>query len=210
MENSLGTAAEYEKTLILIPAVIGVRVVMDAQRITAIHVLSSTSRHPMQIVRDIESILMASFDLRVDRQCVSVAQIDLGTPGAPRLVLDSVQLSIYGNEAEVRAQLHWQDKKLLGCATGVATRKGRLVLAAQAVLRAASQLLPNEAHLVLETLDTLALDTDNAVLVLVSLVQGQRTQSLVGAAFTRRDDTEAAGRATLAAVNRRLEMLVSH
>lgn len=198
------TATDYEQTIALIPGVLAARVVLDQQSIIEAHVLGDTSRHPMQLVRDIESSLMARYGIRVDRRRISVAQIDPGVPDQPRLVLNTINLSISGNEAEVRADLIWKDRHISGVAQGAATSHGKLVLAAQAVLHAVNELLPASVNFAFETLDTAHINGDDAVLVLATLVQPQQTESLAGAAFVRRDETEAAGRAALAAVNRRL------
>lgn len=200
-------ATEIERLIALIPGVAGIRVVMESQGIAEIHVLGDDSRHPMQLVRDIQSSLLAGLGIRVDQRCISVAQLEPQPASAPRLVLDGVYLALSGDEAEVKTVLHWQERELTGVAKGPATRRNRLVLAAEAVLQAADQLLPTGVRCALETLDTIPLGGEWAVLVLVALIQGSQVQSLAGAAFVRRDETEAAGRATLAALNRRLAVL---
>lgn len=206
LSTDTATATKYEETICLIPGVMAARVNIENGQVVEAHVLGDTTRHPMQIVRDVESSLMARFGMRVDRKRISVAQIEKPVHTHPRLVLTGIFLSITGNEAEVRAELQWKDEKYQGVAKGVATSRSRLVLAAQAVLSATCQLMPAGVHFALETVDWVTVADERTILVLVSLFQGQRIQNLAGAAFIRRDETEAAGRATLAAVNRRLEL----
>ncbi|HHW08827.1 MAG TPA: hypothetical protein GXX29_02490 [Firmicutes bacterium] len=209
VENSKAVkAAEYERIIQMIPEVIAVRVVLDGEMIREIHVLADNTKHPTQLVKDIESCLSAYGKVHIDRRYISVAQIETDLPDAARFILREISLSITGNEAEVRAELAKKQQKLTGVATGAATSRGRLVLAALAVLNAAGELLPPGIGLFLENIDWVSAGGERAVIAIVSLVNGPQVEHLAGVAYVRRDDTEAAGMAVLAAINRRINLFI--
>ncbi len=65
-----------EAELRRLPDVAAVRVVADhIGRPIEIHVLAHTGKHAKQVVRDVQSVALASFGLEVDRRIVSVVQL---------------------------------------------------------------------------------------------------------------------------------------
>ena len=77
-----------------LPGVLSVEFVTEGPVVREVHVLSDQSRSPKQIVRDIQSALLARFQLDLDHRIISVAQI----PGLPtvvqrRLICDKLELS---------------------------------------------------------------------------------------------------------------------
>lgn len=75
------TVEEVEDLLCQLPAVQAVRVVVsDWGAVEEIHVLAGSERPAKQIVRDVESALMARWGLLVDHKCISVAQVTVKEP----------------------------------------------------------------------------------------------------------------------------------
>jgi hypothetical protein len=69
------SAAQIEATLRELKGVCGARVVADEKGlIQEIHLLVENERNPKQVVRDVESALMAHFGISVDHRKISVAQ----------------------------------------------------------------------------------------------------------------------------------------
>lgn len=204
------SAHEIEEVIRLIPAVSAVRVAMsDAGEIEEVHVLAGSSRHPKQIVRDIETCMAAHYDLRIDRRKISVAQIDEGRSASERRMrLDSVDVRMRGNMVEIRVELAWREKVLEGAASGPATAAHRQRLVSTAALQAVSQALPAHARLLADEVRVFQIAGRPAVAVLVTLSTRSGDERLSGVAYVRRDETEAVARATLAAVNRRIGPLI--
>ena len=72
---------ELERELCRLPEVSAARIVADrVGRPTEIHILAHGSKHPKQVVRDVQSVALASFGIEVDRRIVSVVQLG-GQPG---------------------------------------------------------------------------------------------------------------------------------
>src|SRR5579864_6931969 len=68
---------DIESALSRIPSVTAARVVTGAAgRIAEVHVLARRDRAPKQLVRDVQSVVLASFGLELDYRTVSVVQLD--------------------------------------------------------------------------------------------------------------------------------------
>ena len=73
---------ELERELCRIPEVTAARVVAGPTgAIEEVHILSLPLKHAKQVVRDVQSVAMATFGLDLDRRIVSVVQLD-APPGA--------------------------------------------------------------------------------------------------------------------------------
>ena len=71
-----------ERELCRIPEVTAARVVVGADGgVEEVHILSSPAKHAKQVVRDVQSVAMATFNLDLDRRIVSVVQLDATSTG---------------------------------------------------------------------------------------------------------------------------------
>jgi hypothetical protein len=62
---------EVEREICRLPDVSIVRLVAEADgRISEVHVVAQQGKHPKQIVRDVQSIALASFGLEIDRRVI--------------------------------------------------------------------------------------------------------------------------------------------
>ena len=101
------------------------------------------------------------------------------------------------------------DRKALGHAEGTATQSGVHRAVASATLRAVEELLDGRARFELDLVDLASAGRDRAVLVAVTMLSATGSERLTGAANVREDVRQAAIRATLDALNRRVEHMVS-
>ena len=68
---------QWEILLKQLPGVLNAEITNnDEGQLTEIHVLATSDRLPKQIVRDVQSALMAEYKAKVDYRIISVAQID--------------------------------------------------------------------------------------------------------------------------------------
>ncbi|HET7559923.1 MAG TPA: hypothetical protein VFK80_08170 [Limnochordia bacterium] len=200
--------AQFEAIIAMIPDVKAVRVVCtddaDAE-IEEIHVLARPDRSAKAIARDIESSLAARFGLQVEHRKISVAQLEPEEDDVPRVVLAGYQTRAVGHETGVTVELRLGERRASGTAAGPAYQRSRLASAAKATLAALSELVQQGVSVFLEDIDTIALDNQTTVVCAVCLSVGERQESLPGGALLKRDDIDAAIRASLAAINRRIE-----
>jgi hypothetical protein len=179
--------------------------------IAAIHIVSSTKRSPKQIVRDVESVLAADFDIRLDHRKVSIARVE--EKEEPRLVkrerpkLRAIKLSLTAGRGSVEVELERGGLVVAGEACGVAERGGILRLVVTATFRALEKLIGADASF--ELLDVLRIHSGerSAVVVLANLASGLAARSLAGCVQFEDDEPRAAALAALDASNRVIEML---
>src|SRR4051795_10385415 len=75
--TTLRLLPDFEAALRHLPGVRAVSVVTGAAaRPTEVHVLADRNKPAKQVVRDIQSLAMARYDLDIDHRIVSVVQID--------------------------------------------------------------------------------------------------------------------------------------
>ena len=178
--------------------------------ISEIHVLADSTRSPKQVVRDIESALLAQLGMEVDHKKISVAQLqgeeELLLPGyRPRL--EEIELLIKGIESEARATVNFGKDSFTGTASGPNMMKNRLLLIAVAVLSAVENFLGGTIRLMVEDVQKVPFAGKEIILAGVLLLTPAGEETLLGSALVVGDDRESAAKAVLDALNRRLVLL---
>jgi len=214
--TALRLLPELEDALRSLPGVRAVSIVTgpDAEP-REVHVLASSGKPPKQVVRDIQSLAMASYGLALDHRIVSVVQLDdasdsagvtsLSQEPAPtqRPSLTSITVHTRDGEAEVTVALTIDGRVFTGTATGPGSPTHRPRIVADASLRAVDELLGIPSHVDSAQLVP-AGGREVALVVLTLAVPRIGEQSLCGSALVRGDSEDAVARAVLAAINRRL------
>jgi len=155
----------------------------------------------------------------------SVAEIDYhfapsrplnpGSPPGPRVVIDHVQVSTFGLDATVEVRLAAGDRPAAGLATGPAVDGYVLRLCAVAAAAAIDELLSSSSRVTergrcfVEHAAVVPFGSCEVATVVVLLVCDGWVEQLAGSALVAGDPRQAVVRATLAAVNRRLEALLA-
>jgi hypothetical protein len=200
---------DFELLINKIPGVISSRIVKDGDTITELHILSNFSRTPKQIIRDIQSALMAGYDMELDHKVISVAQIEDGkvSKRAFRLKLKNIDLSMEQNKMTVTVHLSKGSSEYSGSASGGFSQQNRYRLVAEATMVAVNDFLGIDSVFILS--DVLVLDTaaGKAFTVVVTDISGINEQSLIGSAMVAQNEHQAVVKAALDAVNRRLDRL---
>ncbi|MDQ1484329.1 MAG: hypothetical protein QOJ62_22 [Actinomycetota bacterium] len=113
-----------------------------------------------------------------------------------------------GLQVAAEVTLSVGEKSALGRAEGTATQTGVQRAVATATLRAVEDLLDGRARFELDLVELTPTGRDRAVLVAVTMLSSAGSEKLTGAAGVREDVRQAAIRATLDALNRRVEHMV--
>lgn len=214
---------DVEELLSGLEGVGSLKVVPDGHGgIDEVHVVSDHSVGPKQIVRNIESALLAEFGLQIDHRKISVAQVrqpdiaaDGGRPasgevepvdeakGGRWLLLDSLQIDRKaGQNVQCRVMLRSDGETFEGTAEGPDFSQSRLDVAGQAVLEALNEATLEDVAFRLEGVKRL--DNFDRDLV-IAVVQGQerrRSVTLPGISLVSDSPEEAAVLACLHATNR--------
>jgi hypothetical protein len=209
---------EMEKLICQLPAVLRCAVsVNDWGGVEEIHVLTSLDRTPKQVVRDVESALLAGFGLKVDHKCISVAQIV--PPEAPAVESSDSPKRLYIYEyhmdqdtvehtARARVTLSWgtaNTDRVTGEWTGRYLPSQSHYVMGAATVDALNQLPGMNMPIVLAECRSLTIARRTIVVVALSQYDARRRESvLIGTAEDRGDGQGASVRAVLDAVNRKL------
>ena len=135
-------------------------------------------------------------------------------PG-PRVIIENVQVNTFGTEATVEVRLGVGGQLAAGTATGPAVDGYLLRLCATATAHAVDELLSGTDHAAgparcfVEHAASVPFGPLQVAVVVLLLSCGGWVEQLAGSAVVSGDDRHAVVRATLAAVNRRLEALLS-
>lgn len=195
---------EWGELICALPAVEDCRIVLEEGKLTELHVLANDSRSPKQIVRDIQSAMMARYKYPVDHRLISVAQIPGPDKAQRRLVLSQMNISIGREGAEVTVALSLDGRQSEARALCGLTRTDRRRAVAKATVEAISPFLPAGEQLWLSDVERASLSGKDALLVGVTLFTSRGSEELIGAAFEKSDADLTVAHAALDAVNRRL------
>jgi len=204
-------ASDVEAILCRLKGVIAVSVVPEnGSELAEIHVLAGADRSPKQVVRDVESALMARLGYAVDHKKISVAQVEDGSAryDHSRLKFSDVSISLNGSGTEATVRLAREGAVYSGSASGTGSPNGQMKLIATATLRAIEDSGVTSSTIVLEDTAEVSMAGRRVALVLVNLVTDRGDESLAGSAVIKQDVWKGVVNATLDAVNRRL--LVAH
>ena len=221
--TALRLLPELEEALRAIPGVRAASVVTgpDAHP-TEVHVLASPGKPAKQVVRDVQSVAMAQYDLSIDHRIVSVVQIGDDAPtnaltddpatespdedvdvSSPRPALTSITVHTRDGETEVTVALAIGGSVFHGTATGPGAPGHRPRIVGQATLVALTELLGIPATVESSQVIEVGL-REVALSVLTLSIPRLGEQVLCGSAMVRGDAEDAVARSVLAAVNRRL------
>ena len=210
---------ELEDALRHLPGVKAASVVTGPDAVpTEVHVLATPGKAPKQVVRDVQSLALARYDIDIDHRIVSVVQIgddevrmvvDEEVPEEPaadpvvRPSLAAVMVRSGGGETQATVTLRIGDQVFEGNSQGPAGRSHRSRLVALATVEAVAELLGQPCEV--ESSTIVATGTrEVALAVLTLMVPRTGEQVLTGAAVVRGDEADAVVRSVLAALNRQL------
>jgi hypothetical protein len=211
--NATGLAPAIETLLARIPSVSAARVaVEEPARVSEIHLVADRTRTPKQIVRDVQTVVLAELGIEIDYRTVSIVQLDAAPATAPtpaaapaepvaspsrRVELASVSTDVRASVTEVRIEVRSDGAAFGGTARGPASAWEKLV--ARAVVDALSPLTAS----VSEVDDVRVVDGPARIALVALRLPSPRGDMVVsGSAPVRGDTGDAIARATLSALNR--------
>lgn len=207
--------------------------IVGAESPEEIHIVASATRSPKQVVRDVQSLAAAGYDLPIDHRIVSVVQLDDTEPPAPpstikldgaaleerqpvpigapehtdrRPVLERVVLGTRGTGGWVEVGLKWPDgTETDGNGSAGPSRETRARGAAKALVKALEPVLSERgAELEIDQVIIHRMESADSVFVRATFFDRGNAIPVVGSALVHDDVASAAVRALLHAVNRKL------
>lgn len=185
--------------------------------INEIHILASSSRNPKQMARDIQSALLAAFNLDVDHRIISIAQLS-GNPTDAfclqpaealnnRLRYKGSSFSGEDGRYSVRVTLSHNGKDYSGTASCRDSTSLRLRAIAEATLNAVHEYVGIEDLYTLVAVQTIEIVASPVVLCLLQFNGAREGCMLVGAAEAVDNEATGVVKATLDALNRSIGRL---
>jgi hypothetical protein len=200
---------DIESVVCRLKGIIAVSVVNDsAGDVSEVHILAGSSRSPKQVVRDVESAVMARLGIAIDHKKISVAQVDEGTSryDHSRLRFSDVSIAFNGTRTEATVRLLKDTILFSGSADGTSSPNSQIKLISTATLRAIDEAGLSDSALVLEDANEVSMGGRRVAVVLVSLAGERGEEFLSGSAVIKQDVWKGVVNATLDAVNRRLSL----
>ncbi len=222
-----------EELILTLPGVVSAKIIeSESGAVEQIHVLTTAELTPKQVVRNIESALMAHLAMRVDHRKISVAITSepktRPTPSrpspTPHTQFAAASISpeggvrrytarrLYFEDVEVRGSrskgvscrvtLRKGDESYIGEAHGIEGDRSRLDLAARAAVFAIGSAEGREGQLAVEGVKVMEAFDREYVFVGVTVRAGRDSQLLVGNCEINGSAETASALAVLAATNR--------
>ncbi len=202
---------EVEREICRLPDVSIARMVSEADgRVSEVHIVAHPGKHPKQIVRDVQSIALASFGLDLDRRLISVVQLGgnvLDDRIAPDIRPSIVVITAEANglRSLVRVTLAREDDEAVGFAEGSIATTARHRLVAAATVDALRQLEPAAERIDVDHAQIVRVGAHDIAVVTIVFVMPPSEQLVSGSAIVRpQQQADAVARAVLDATNRRL------
>lgn len=201
---------EMEYFLNDIKSVLSSKVIIDSNNeIREIHVLSDSSRHSKQIARDVRTALLSKFNKDVDYKIISVAQIDknMSINSDFRLLYEGYINESTFDKIKIKTKLTWDGKEFIGEAEGIKSEKQSLVVAASSTLDAIRQAV-NYDYFIIEDIQYAKITGEKALIIAVNQINNGKENISVGASIIENSQIDAAIKATLNAINRKICLLI--
>src|SRR3989442_13422220 len=191
-------------------------VVTPLGEVSEIHVLTSSDIQPKQVVRNIESALMAQLGVKIDHRKISVAQTAdvrpieqmqeeaVRTRAKKRVVIFQgleVRPSERPQRVQIRVRLSFEGKEAEAEEQGTDTARNRVEAAARAASLCLDELLPDNS-VALEGAQIIEAFDRKFVFVAVHGLGGREAQLLTGTCEIRESPERSAVLAVLDATNR--------
>jgi hypothetical protein len=180
--------------------------------IEAIHVTALPGRLPKQIARDIESILAAEENIRVDHRKISIAQYGdeasvATASGLERVSVAGVSLHQSGTAFEAEVTVAAGGLNATGQAAGSSSRGDTRRVVAQATLDAVGKLSAEDPGFTLGEIAETSFGSRRILLVSVNQTAGREERVYLGCCEVGYDSSRSVIYAVLDAVNRVLGTL---
>jgi hypothetical protein len=196
----------FQDVINRIDGVISSKVVAEKNNVSEIHIVASNSRFPKQIVRDIESSLLATFDYRIDRKKISIAQIQAeDREEAFRIRFLGVTLKTFDNTIECSVRLTYKNEEFSVTQVGINTASNRKKTVADATVKSVEKILGQAFVFDIQDVMITTSNDTTFVSVLVNMILSGKEETMVGSAIARDDINNAIAKAALDAVNRRIQ-----
>ena len=193
-----------EEDIERIESVLSCRFVIENDEIKEVHIVSNGTRTPKQISRDVQSVLIATYNLSIDYKKISIAEL----PGVEitkkesRLKLEKISFEDNGKRASIKVGLSDGLSIYETSLSGINTNRNIDRMLVKAVLDTVEKALNIEERFILEDIKSVNLSSDGVIVVVLVYILDEQERRLCGSSLIGNDHKKAVVKATLDALNR--------
>ncbi|MDW7659408.1 MAG: hypothetical protein SCM11_19750 [Bacillota bacterium] len=212
MSEMIELKTELDKLIGRLNGVLAARTVLnDQDEIVEIHILSDLTKSPKQLVRDVQSAIMAAYGLDIDYKLISVAQVNsnmvMPSPVVhyePRLLIRRITISLDSQNVETTVTLGKGDQQYEGSCRSPLSGRNRIQSAINACLAALKEYLGPSYTVSMLELQRQTIAGSECFIIGLSYSEPLSESVLYGIAPINSPDTEvqSAVMAVLSALNR--------
>jgi hypothetical protein len=194
-----------EDNLRKIEAVVSSKIVVgEDNQIDEVHIVSNGHRGAKQIARDIQSVLLATYNVDIDHKKISIAQIpdEMIQSNSCRVKINGVSHDTFGTKATVRVNLSKKEDEYVHSRTGVNTVRNVDRMLVESTLAAVQDACGFEDAFIFEDVRQIQISGGTVVIVCITGIWNDTEQRLSGSCVVKNDYHGAVVKATLDAVNR--------
>lgn len=196
-----------ENNLEMIDSVISCKIITNEDdQIHEIHIVSNDTRGAKQVARDIQSVLVASYNIPIDYKKISIAQIsDKSLKKARhRLKLEGVSSDILGAKAAIRVSIRNLNNVYENTISGVNTIRNIERMLVDVTLKTIEEACNYDCNYIFafEDIRTILISNNEIILVVIMGIINGIEQRLCGSCLINNNYEVAVVKATLDAINR--------
>ena len=196
---------EIEKLINKLNGVLFSKIVLaEDQKIREIHIITKDFYSPKKITRDIESLLIAKYNISIDYRKISIAQVRDERDYSHRLKFSDISVSSTEEQLQVIVKLENNNKVFEGKISCANWNNNREYIIARATLEAITSFMNGKIFFQVDEIKKLKMDGQDVMVISINLISSQGKEKLVGAALTRDDPNKTVANAVLKAINRRI------
>ena len=197
--------AVIENNLEKIDSVVSSKIVTNEDNeIDEIHIVSNDTRGAKQIARDIQSVLVATYNIPVDYKKISIAQIaDKSLKKAEhRLKLEGISSDILGTKAAIKVSISNAGNVYENTISGINTLRNKERMLIDVTLKTIEEACDCKDIFIFEDIRTIPVSNDKVILVIIMGIIDGIEQRLCGSCLVNNSYEVAVVKATLDAINR--------
>lgn len=205
--QSAGRIKEIENSISSLNGILFARIVLAENKdIKEIHIITKDLYSPKKVTRDVESLLMAKYNIPVDYRKISIAQVAEEKSYSPRLKISDISVTSEGETLQVVVKLENNNKIFEGKISCINWDKNKEYIITRATLEAITSFLKGKVFFQVGEIKKVFLEDKGVILVSLNLINEQGKENLIGAAQIEEDQHSSLVKAILKAVNRRILM----
>lgn len=196
---------EIEKSINKLNGVLFSKIVLAKnQEIKEIHIITKDFCNPKKISRDIESLLIAQYNIAIDYRKISIAQVREEKDYSNRMKFSDISVSSTEEQLLVKVKLENKDRVFEGKIDCTNWNRNKEYIIARATLDAITSFMNGKIFFQVDEIKTLQMEGKEVILISINLLSSEGKENLVGAALVGDDQNKTIVNAILKAVNRRI------